>query len=222
MNIAILGNGKMGKKISKIAKNKGHKIIGYSNSSISIDSINFEKVDVAIEFSSPKIALQNIKFALKNKVPVVCGTTGWLNEINQVHDLCNSTKGAFLYSSNFSVGANIFFKINELIGNMIHNLQFNCEIEETHHTEKIDTPSGTALTIKNIIEPYFNNDIKIISNRIDKTIGEHQVKFNSVIDEIQIKHIANNRDGFAIGAITAAEWIINKTGIFSFNDVIKI
>lgn len=233
MNIALLGYGKMGKAIEQIATKRGHTVvIKVSKNSKGID---ISKADVAIDFSAPDVAVSNISNGLKHGIPVISGTTGWLKDFEGITNLCKEQDGAFIYASNFSLGVNLFFELNKTLAKMMANLkQYNVSIEEIHHTQKLDAPSGTAISIaEGIIENseykqwHLNNtegdqSIAIEAKRIDKTPGTHTVNYNSDVDEISIKHTAHNRDGFALGAIVAAEWIIGKTGIFTMNDVLNI
>ena len=219
MKIAILGNGKMGSRISKLAIDKGHKVVCISNSNKPARSIDLGLSDVAIDFSIPSTAFENISHAINSGIPVISGTTGWLDRIEEINNLCTEKEGAFLYASNFSLGVNIFFEINKKIAEIMKKYNYKSEIYEVHHTQKLDKPSGTAITLAAKMEKILKNDIKIISERTDENIGTHQISYRSELDEIKINHIANNRDGFAIGAIMAAEWIIGKKGIYSINDI---
>ena len=222
MNIAIFGYGKMGKKISEHALNKGHKILIKSTSKNPANKSDLSNVDVVIDFSTPNSAFENISYAINNKIPVISGTTNWLNKIDQIHKLCNKNNGAFLYSSNFSLGVNIFFNINRRLAELMKKQNYKVSISETHHTEKLDSPSGTAITIYNDIKKNKNEEeIPITSNRKSNEIGTHEVNYTSDIDNLTIKHVAKSRDGFALGALIAAEWIQDKRGIFTFADVLK-
>ena len=233
MKIALFGYGKMGKVIDKIAKNRGHKII-YR---IDENSINYDlkKVDVAIDFSTPKAAFSNINMALENSIPIISGTTGWLDNYNKVVKLCNEKNGAFLYASNFSLGVNIFFEINRQLAKIMSNHpEYVIKMKEIHHTEKIDAPSGTAITLAESIiketdyqkwslnKDFKKNEISIEAQRLSDNTGTHEVIYKSDIDEIKIKHAAVNREGFGLGAVIAAEWLIGKKGIFSMKDVLNI
>tara|TARA_B100001564_G_scaffold46239_1_gene33320 strand:+ start:378 stop:1085 length:708 start_codon:yes stop_codon:yes gene_type:complete len=233
MKIALFGYGKMGKVIDKIAKNRGHKII-YR---IDENSINYDlkKVDVAIDFSTPKAAFSNINMALENSIPIISGTTGWLDNYNKVVKLCNEKNGAFLYASNFSLGVNIFFEINRQLAKIMSNHpEYVIKMKEIHHTEKIDAPSGTAITLAESIiketdyqkwslnKDFKKNEISIEVQRLSDNTGTHEVIYKSDIDEIKIKHAAVNREGFGLGAVIAAEWLIGKKGIFSMKDVLNI
>ena len=233
MKIALFGYGKMGKVIEKIAKNRGHKII-YR---IDENSINYDlkKVDVAIDFSTPKAAFSNINMALENSIPIISGTTGWLDNYNKAVKLCNEKNGAFLYASNFSLGVNIFFEINRQLAKIMSNHpEYVIKMKEIHHIEKIDAPSGTAITLAESIiketdyqkwslnKDFKENEISIEAQRLSDKTGTHEVIYKSDIDEIKIKHAALNREGFGLGAVIAAEWLIGKKGVFSMKDVLNI
>jgi len=220
MKIAILGNGKMGRKVNDIASKKGHIITCKSDSNNTTDILDLSKADVAIDFSTPNTAFENICHALNTDIPVISGTTGWLDRKVEIEDICLKRNGAFLYSSNFSIGANLFFQLNKKLAELMNNQKYKCGIEEIHHTEKIDIPSGTALKLKEDIETRNCINTKITSQRIKNTTGIHKVNYTSINDEIEIKHTSKNRNGFAEGAIIAAEWIIGKKGIYSMKDVI--
>ncbi|MEE3037913.1 MAG: dihydrodipicolinate reductase C-terminal domain-containing protein [Bacteroidota bacterium] len=219
MNIALLGFGKMGQLVKQLATKKGHNITGIANSSSDIQSLDFKNVDVAIDFSTPDSAFENIATALKNNIPVVSGTTGWTEKINEIHQMAMDNDTSFLHASNFSIGVNIFFEINQVL-NKIMKLQtdYSANIEEIHHTEKLDIPSGTALSLQSQLE----QKATIKSQRINNIIGTHSVSYTSQIDTISIRHEAHNRNGFAQGAILAAEWIANKKGIFSMKDILNL
>ncbi|MFV0237070.1 MAG: 4-hydroxy-tetrahydrodipicolinate reductase [Flavobacteriales bacterium] len=234
MNIALLGYGKMGQTIENIAQERGHKIILIKEETPTKEELQI--VDIAIDFSTPEAAFNNIKTCLENNTKIVSGTTGWLDKYSQAVDICNRNKGSFVYSSNFSVGVNIFFQLNQILAKMMApQNKYQVEIEETHHTQKIDAPSGTAISLANgIIEnsQYSNwylksakpkaNGIPIQDKRIGTTPGTHLIHYQSNIDSIEIKHTAHKRDGFALGAIIAAEWLQKKTGIFDMQDVLNL
>ncbi|MGE5942707.1 MAG: 4-hydroxy-tetrahydrodipicolinate reductase [Flavobacteriales bacterium] len=233
MKIALLGYGRMGQTIEQIAIKRGHTIV------LKVDkddtSYDITKADVAIDFSIPDVAFNNISICLNNQVPVISGTTGWLHDYDKAIALCKEKKGAFIYASNYSLGVNIFFELNKVLAKMMSNLkQYNISLEEIHHTKKLDAPSGTAISLANDIiakhKTYENwalhegNDttIPIIAKRIEDVPGTHTVTYESDVDTITIEHMAHNRDGFALGAVIAAEWIVGKTGIFTMNDVLNI
>ena len=233
MRIALLGYGKMGKTIEQLALQRGHEIV------LKIDkgdnNYDIRKADVAIDFSIPSAAVSNITTCLKNGIPIISGTTGWLNQFDDMVALCKERDGAFIYASNYSLGVNIFFELNRQLAKMMSSLkQYNVSMEEIHHTQKLDAPSGTAITLaEGIIEhtDYTNweldksdskNTLPIVAKRIENVPGTHQVDYNSEVDNISISHTAHNRQGFALGAIIAAEWIVGKTGIFTMKDVLNI
>ena len=235
MNIALLGYGKMGKEIEKICLDRKHKVvlkISHENLEDLTDE-NLKKADVAIEFSTPDTVYSNIQMCFKNNVPVVVGTTGWLDKIEDC--IAQSKKGSGLfYASNFSVGVNIFFEMNKKLAKMMHSYpEYAVEMEEIHHTQKLDAPSGTAITLaEGILDTYSNktkwvneltNDealLGIESKRIENVPGTHSVTYNSEIDEIFIQHIAHSRKGFATGAVLAAEFMKEKSGYFGMRDLL--
>ena len=211
----------MGKKIKAIAQKRGHSIINISNSKNPLTNLDITKCDVVIDFSTPSTAFDNISYSLINDTPVVSGTTSWLSNIDKVKNLCLEKKGAFLYSANFSLGMNIFFEINKQIAEIMKSYKYKCEVNEVHHKQKIDSPSGTALVLKEDIQKIYGQNINVNSKRLDKTVGVHKIKYESDIDEIIVSHNSKNRDGFALGAILAAEWIVGKTGFFTMKDVLN-
>ena len=237
MKLAIIGYGKMGKAIEEIAISKGHEIIlKINNENLSeLNDINLQKCDVAIEFTNPESAVKNMFTCIGAGIPVVCGSTGWVAQEEEIKKMCTEKKGSILYSSNFSIGVNIFFEINKHLAKlMAQQKSYIVSIEETHHTQKKDAPSGTAISIaQQIISERSDknnwtlnpapteNEINITSNRIDPAPGTHDVRYSSDIDDIEIIHTAHSRKGFAIGAVVAAEFIIGKKGIFSMSDVLK-
>ena len=220
MNIVLFGNGKMGKLISELATEKGHKIVAVSSSDNPANSLDLSVADVAIDFSTPTTAFENISYSINSGVPVISGTTGWLNRLHEIEDLCKAKNGSFLYASNFSLGMNLFFKLNKQLSQLMRNQQYNSKIHEIHHTEKLDNPSGTAKTLAKDMEGILKKKPEIIADRIENVSGVHSITFTSLEDVIEIKHTANNRNGFALGAIRAAEWIINKKGVFTLDDVL--
>ena len=236
MKIGLLGYGKMGKVIEDIALNRGHSITFASNSSGVLIGKSIVDCDVAIEFSNPDSVANNIELCFYNNVPVVVGTTGWNNLIEKISQNCINTNQALFYSSNFSIGVNVFFAINKKLASLMNgNKEYSIKLEETHHTEKLDAPSGTAITLANDILANLGhikswkekgssnqNDLEIISHRIDDIPGTHVIKYESDIDSIQISHIAKNRKGFALGSVLAAEWIIGKKGVFTMSDLLNI
>lgn len=233
MKIALLGYGKMGKTIEQIALERGHEIVLKVDDSQS--TYDIKQADVAIEFSMPDSAFTNITNCIKNQVPVVAGTTGWLRDYDKAVALCKAEKSAFLYASNFSVGVNVFFALNKTLAKLMNGLDaYNVLIEEIHHTQKLDAPSGTAITLaEGIIENSAkkswklggagdDDQIPIEAKRIDSVPGTHTITYQSEVDTLEIKHIAHNRNGFALGAVIAAEWIKDKKGVFSMQDVLDI
>lgn len=254
MRIALFGYGKMGKEIEQIALQRGHIV------SLKIDETNFKsitkkelkKCDTAIEFSTPHSAIPNMAKCFDAGIPVVVGTTGWYDKIQEVTSSCKEKSGSLFYASNFSIGVNLFFKLNEQLAKMMNTYSdYNVSIEETHHIHKLDAPSGTAITLANGVinnlkqksgwqtitqyengktekrsdslnPPLSDSDLLITSKRIDEVPGTHIVKYQSAIDDIEIMHKAHNRKGFALGAVLAAEFLKNKTGIFGMNDLMAI
>jgi 4-hydroxy-tetrahydrodipicolinate reductase len=232
MKIAILGYGRMGKEIEKIAISRGHEVLIKKDVDALID---ITSADVAIEFSVPDAAFNNISNCIKNNVPVISGTTGWLDKYEDAVSLCKKEKGTFLYASNFSLGVNIFFELNKQLAKMMRTLEnYTISMEEIHHTKKLDAPSGTAITLaKGIIENSSKENwelgentskenIPIVAKRIPDVPGTHTILYTAEVDSIKIKHTAHSRKGFALGAIIAAEWILGKTGVFSMKDVLNI
>jgi 4-hydroxy-tetrahydrodipicolinate reductase len=235
LNIALIGYGKMGKEIEKIALARGHKIVCIIDKDNSIHILDPKNVDVAIEFSRPEVAFDNITHCISSNIPVISGTTGWLEKKSSAEQFCVEKEGAFLYASNFSIGVNIFFALNKFLAQMLSsNDEYSCSMTEIHHTSKLDSPSGTAITLaKDIIKESsrLNNwsdspnkseasTIHITSERIKDAPGTHIINYSSEIDEITISHEAKSRKGFASGAVLAAEWIIGKKGNFTMKDVL--
>jgi 4-hydroxy-tetrahydrodipicolinate reductase len=232
MKIALLGYGKMGKTIEKLAEKKGHQIVARISSRSDFSDLKI--ADVAIDFSIPEAAVKNITACFELGIPVVSGTTGWLEHFDEVLNTCQSRNGSFIYASNFSVGVNLFFELNKKLAEMMaKHKDYTVDIEEIHHTQKLDAPSGTAISLaKDIIEKsdYTNwkldnttqNEIPIKALRIEDVKGTHTVSYRSVIDTLSIKHEAHSREGFALGAILAAEWLQGKIGVFTMKDVLGI
>ena len=238
MNIALIGYGRMGKMIESIAMERGHRII----LKIDVDNLddftasNLEKVQVVIEFTKPETAFSNISRCIEFGVPVVSGSTGWFCRVDEVKSLCMKHNGSMLCTSNFSIGVNIFFEINRQLARIMNRFpDYSADIEETHHTQKLDAPSGTAITlaegvideIRRIKKWELDGDkqtdtLPIRTIRRDSVPGTHNVKYSSEIDDIEIIHTAHSRKGFALGAVLAAEFIHDKKGIFSMTDVLKI
>jgi len=220
MKIAILGNGRMGQHISKLAKKRGHTIACVSSSKKPAHTLDLSTTDVAIDFSTPTSALTNISHAINSGIPVISGTTDWLKSLKEVEELCQEKQGTFLYASNFSLGMNIFFELNKKLSKLMKNKNYKSTIHEIHHTHKLDSPSGTSLSLGEQMDSVLTKNTPITSDRIEDVPGTHIVAYNSSVDEIEITHTAKNRDGFAMGAIIAAEWIVGKKGIFSMKDVL--
>lgn len=237
MRIAIIGYGKMGKAIAALAEKSKHEIVSIirSHNADDIHSLHSLKPDVAIEFSTPQSAVTNLKSLISQSIPVVCGTTAWHDEYEAVCDLVKEKDSALLYASNFSIGMNLMFDFNrQLASIMSHFDQYNPSIEEIHHTQKLDAPSGTAVTLADDIiaqrtdtehwalaEDAQDDQLPIKAVREGKVIGTHHVRYSSAIDDIQLSHIAHNRDGFVAGALLAAEFIADKKGIFTMQDVLS-
>jgi 4-hydroxy-tetrahydrodipicolinate reductase len=232
MKIALLGYGKMGKVIEKIAQERGHQIVLKKSIQDNFDGL--EHADIAIDFSAPDSAVTHISECLNRGIPIVSGTTGWLDQYDQMTQLCKDKNGGFIYGSNFSLGVNLFFLLNENLAKLMQGFsQYEVVLHEVHHTQKLDEPSGTAISLANqIIENSAytswelgttnNKTIGITADRIENVPGTHSVTYKSPIDEIEIKHTAHNREGFAQGAIIAAEWLIGKKGVFSMKDVLGL
>ena len=221
MRIAVFGNGKMGKQIIRLAEERGHTISSISCSNKPAHKLTLKNTDIAIDFSTPNTAFYNISHALNKGIPIVSGTTGWLNQLPEAKELCKKKQGCFLYSSNFSLGMNIFFKLNQELAKLTKSKNYKSKIHEIHHTEKLDIPSGTAKTLAQEMNMIVKSLPPITSERKEGIIGEHSVTYYSSIDHIELKHTAKNREGFAIGAIIAGEWILGKTGYFTMQDVLK-
>jgi len=238
MRILLFGYGRMGKAIEKIAKERGNEvshIISLDNRS-DLEQITKEDTDVVIEFTQPESGFDNIMDCLKKGIPVVSGTTGWLDKLDQVHQAALDNNTAFFYASNFSVGVNLFFALNEQLAKLMNNFgDYNIDMEEIHHIHKLDAPSGTAITLAegvydnvdrksawSLEKEEQNTDIAIKAVREGEVPGTHLVNYRSEIDTIEIKHTAHNRQGFALGAVLAAEFLNGRQGIFGMNDLLKI
>jgi len=232
MKIALLGYGKMGQTIERIALERGHEIVLKKDEFNTYEGLS--NADVAIDFSIPAVAVENISSCFYANVPVVSGTTGWLDHYEEMVALCQEKNGAFISSSNFSLGVNLFFGLNEYLAKMMSKFDsYKVEMEEIHHTQKLDAPSGTAISLaKGVIEnsdytgwtleEAKENQIHIEAIRTENVPGTHTVTYNSTVDTIEIKHTAHNRDGFALGAVIAAEWIVGKHGVFTMKDVLNL
>ena len=241
MKIALLGYGKMGKVIERIALERGHEIVLKKDQNNTFEGLL--NADVAIDFSVPDSAIENISECLNNGIPVISGTTGWLADYPKMVQLCEEKNGSFIYASNFSLGVNVFFELNEYLAKMMANLkQYNVSMEEIHHTQKLDAPSGTAITLAEgvikhtdyanwTLETPISNDssnseqakqIHIEAKRIENVPGTHSIFYDSEVDQIEIKHTAHSREGFALGAVVAAEWLVGKKGVFTMKDVLGL
>lgn len=242
MNIALLGYGKMGQIIERFATDRGHQVvlkIGIENlNDFTVE--NLKQADVAIDFSAPDAAVSNIYKCFEAKVPVVVGTTGWYGELQKIKNDCEQSNNTLLYGSNFSIGVNIFFHLNKVLAKLMNNYPaYDVQVEEIHHTQKLDAPSGTAMTIAEgiieqldgkkewvnelegtpITDKLNHNQLLIESLRIENVPGTHTVVYSSEVDDIEIKHTAHSRAGFALGAVVAAEWLQNKRGFYSIADI---
>lgn len=242
MKIALIGYGKMGKLLERFAQERGHEIILTidADNASDIRSEKFKQADVAIEFSVPHAALAHIYDSFEANVPIVVGTTGWYDDLEQVKQKCLAGNNTLLYASNFSVGVNVFFHVNKLLAKLMNRYpQYEVQVEEIHHTQKLDAPSGTAITIAEGIldglerkHHWVNevvgqgderstkpNELLIESHRIEEVPGTHTVIYSSEVDELEFKHTAHSRAGFALGAILAAEWVQHKKGFYSIQDL---
>jgi 4-hydroxy-tetrahydrodipicolinate reductase len=239
MNILLLGYGKMGQLIGQLAESRGHQLIA----KINIDNrqelalLDPRQIDIAIEFSQPEGAVENIKWALQRNIPILSGTTGWLENKSEIEKMTQETNGTFFYASNYSIGVNVFFKVNQFLAKLINESGgYKASIEEIHHTAKKDAPSGTAITLAegiidsidsiqkwHLSDNQTNNEqsLAITSKRIDPAPGTHIIRYQSEIDTIEISHTAHSREGFALGAILVAEWIQGKKGVLSMDDFLS-
>ena len=238
MRIAIIGYGKMGHMIEEIALQRGHEVVLKINIDNTEDFTkeNCAKADVAIEFTGPSTAYENVKNCIDFGLPVVSGSTGWNNKLTEMKEYVNQNNGSFLHTSNFSIGVNIFFEVNKLLARLMSpHKEYNVSLKEIHHTAKLDAPSGTAVSLAEQVlsnlqrkntwvnhESQKEHELTIISERIDPAPGTHFVKYSSEIDDIEIIHTAHNRKGFALGAVLAAEYISNKKGVFSMQEVLGL
>lgn len=242
MKIALLGYGKMGLIIERYALERGHEVvlkISLENQA-ELTAANLSKADVAIDFSAPDAAISNIYACFEANIPVVVGTTGWYGNLQQVKNDCLSSNNSLLYGSNFSIGVNVFFHINQVLAKLMNNFPaYDVQVEEIHHTQKLDSPSGTAMTIaEGIIENLErkqewvntldgspldvnlkNEQLLIAAERVDQVPGTHTVIYSSEVDEIEFKHTAHSRAGFALGAVIAAEWLKDKQGFYNIADI---
>ena len=239
MKITLIGYGKMGKAIEKIALERGHSIAVIVNSSNSIDLIDLSNCDVAIEFSTPELATKHIVHCFNHQIPIVVGTTGWHHELESIKTICGKVDGSLIYAPNFSLGVNIFFELNKRLAELMSgNIDYQAEVVEVHHLQKLDSPSGTAIELANEIISYnktytdwkSSNGMKlevsssilpITAIREPDVPGTHTVMYQSEIDSILMTHQAHNRKGFALGAVVAAEWIFGKKGVFTMSNVLN-
>jgi 4-hydroxy-tetrahydrodipicolinate reductase len=234
MRIALLGYGKMGKAIEAIALERGHEIVAKINSQVPLDSIDWSVIDGCIEFTRPELAPQHIAFCAQKQVPIVVGTTAWQDALPQVTEWVTNANSALLYASNFSVGVNLFFELNRQLAQLMKAYPaYKIELSETHHVQKLDAPSGTAVSLLNDIidnnpnytswslDPSNAQQIPVQAHRVPDVPGTHEISYNSEIDSIRIEHIAHNRKGFALGAVLATEFIYQRKGIFTMADVLK-
>jgi 4-hydroxy-tetrahydrodipicolinate reductase len=238
MKILLIGYGKMGKTIEQLALAKGHEIVGKldHDSAAELSRFSFENTDVAIEFTHPEAAFGNISYCLQHGIPVVSGSTGWQERFPEAQELCKKHQGSFFYASNFSIGVNLFFHFNEYIASRMQQYpEYAVQIKEIHHLQKVDKPSGTAITTaEGILKSYSNlenwaleedateKNLPIISERLENVIGTHVVRYATAIDEIELSHVAHSRTGFASGALLAAEWLPGKKGVFGMKDLMNL
>jgi len=236
MNILLLGYGKMGKVIEPIALGRGHQIVGKIdvNNRHELSKFGRANVDVVIEFSAPEAAYQNLQWSMKAGLPTICGTTGWLQHQPEIEALCEAHKAAFFYTSNYSIGVNLFFRLNQQLAKLIAPYeQYSVHTTEIHHIHKLDAPSGTAITLAEGLlrhiprktewineDEVAENQIPIVSLREGEVPGTHIVRYDSEVDSIEIQHIAHSRQGFALGAVVAAEWLAPRQGVFGMDDLL--
>ncbi|WP_370090536.1 4-hydroxy-tetrahydrodipicolinate reductase [Ekhidna sp.] len=234
MNIALIGYGKMGKAIAQIAVANGHAIAHIVQSSADLAEVTNKSADLAIEFTQPESAFENLSYCIENNIPVISGTTGWIDRLSEIHELCKKENGTFLYASNFSIGVNLFFELNKWLADKMAQLDFKPAMKEIHHTEKKDSPSGTAITLAEGIlssHPHLNGWINaesadhkklgIVSERKPNVPGTHTVSYSSPLESIEITHTAHDRSVFAEGVVKVGEWIHKKKGVFTMSDFIN-
>lgn len=243
MNIALIGYGKMGRIIERFAIERGHEIVLKISMTTNLEDLtvaNLKKADVVIDFSVPDAAIKNIYTCFDANVPLVVGTTGWYGQLQEIKDECLAGNHTLLYGSNFSIGVNLFFHINEVLAKMMNNYPaYDVQVEEIHHTQKLDSPSGTAMTLAEgiidqldrksewvnelsgtpVTEGVKKDQVLIASERIENIPGTHTVVYSSEVDDIELKHTAHSRAGFALGAVVAAEWLQNKQGFYNISDI---
>ncbi|MBI2259305.1 MAG: 4-hydroxy-tetrahydrodipicolinate reductase [Flavobacteriia bacterium] len=240
MKIGLIGYGKMGKEIEKISIERNHLIVWKVNSSCPLSQVNISEADVLIEFTKPHLAIEHIQQSTDKNIPIVVGTTGWNDYLNEIKNEVIKKNASLLYASNFSIGVNVFFKINQLLSQLMSSQsEYKAGIEEIHHVQKLDSPSGTAISLANDILEFNDNyeawklgeneipdvidsQLPVVSYRVPDVPGTHTVIYESNIDSIKIVHEAKNRKGFALGAVLAAEWLLGKKGVFTMNDVLNI
>lgn len=239
MNILLLGYGKMGRTIEQIAQERSHQIVGRIdvNNRAELDRLADDGVDVVIEFSTPDSVVSNLTYCFERGWPVVCGTTGWLSHRSEIEDLCRERKGAFFYASNYSIGVNLFFKLNKTLAQFMHQYpSYRVSMTEIHHTEKKDSPSGTAITLAEGLMAHLpgktrwqeqaegvtaaDDAVMIESVREGTVPGTHTIRYESDVDRIEISHVAYSRQGFALGAVVAAEWLAGRVGVFGMEDLL--
>jgi len=232
MKLALLGYGRMGRAIEKVAIDRGHEIV--IRKDVEPIEVDLNIADAAIDFSHPSAAFYNIKSCIDSGVPVVSGTTGWLDQFDEIKSYCDEKEGSFIYASNFSIGVNLFFNLNTYLAQMMKNIKgYEVDMEEIHHIHKLDKPSGTAISLANdilaesqktgwSIDSPEENKLFINVKREGEVPGTHVVQYASAIDGIEIKHTAFNREGFALGAVVAAEWLQHKKGVFNMKDVLSL
>jgi len=238
MNIALFGYGKMGRAIEAFAVSRDHTIIARIDSQHPKSDFQFDETDVIIEFSRPEFAVDNIRFAIDKKIPIIVGTTGWYSHLEEIAAYSKANEGAVLHATNFSLGVNIFFAVNRYLAGIMNDFKdYSASVVEIHHTQKLDAPSGTGISLAEQIiaqnDRYTGwkneaskgeadgEDLCIESLRLPDVPGTHEIKYTSTIDSIELKHTAHNRDGFAQGSVFAAEWIQGKKGIFTMQDVLN-
>ena len=239
MNIGLIGYGKMGREIEVLALERGHKITWKVSQKNLLKEQDTSGLDLVIEFTKPELAVEHIKWSLAKQIPIVVGTTGWNSYLDEMSDLTKKLNGSLLHASNFSIGVNLFFQVNEHLARLMsHQSDYKTALEEIHHTEKIDSPSGTAITLANgILEnndsylswvcgenetPHVNEgQLSVTAHRLAEVPGTHSISYKSDADTIKISHEAHNRGGFALGAVIAAEWLIDKKGVYTMKDVLK-
>jgi 4-hydroxy-tetrahydrodipicolinate reductase len=237
MKVLLIGYGRMGKEVHEVLKSRNHEVVKIidQNNLNDLNELDANKIDVAIEFTQPDVAFDNITKCLSQKIPAVTGTTGWNEKLNDAAEICKTNKTAFLYASNFSIGVNLLFAMNEKLAALMNNHnQYNALITETHHIHKKDKPSGTAVTLAEQLVENINryksfeldstdqNVLPVHAIREGEVFGDHEISYKSEIDELKLSHSAKSRKGFALGAVLAAEFIQSRKGVFTMKDVLKI